>query len=454
MRKRLLIALPLVLFLTVGISAAANAAVAPANPGFEQDGAATGSPSGWQSTGKRAADFTEAGGHSGRFHLSHWSAQPFKAETTQRVSGLQHGWYTLRAWVRGSAGDNDSSIALEGCSRDEARVAVPVSSSWLQIVVSAHVDRRILRDRAPHQRLRRRVDELRRRRARSRRGAAVGARRRRLEPRRSPRTRAASTAPSTAGRATRSTSSSQRRASTSCGCASGSTRPTATTTRPSCSRWPAGRRRPGSAGPRRSPLLGLLGRSGQAVDAGGLGGQDVRPAPPDLHRLHPRHRGEPHRAGNAAGDGPDRQRDQPRAALGLLGDLDRLLVGGRRRGRDAHGLPHRELGRRRPAADGRLRRGQVGVALDEGDAPPGGGRQQRHLPLVVRQRHHPQRPLRRDRRLVLRLLARLAGPAPVQPERRRDPLRQGRRSSPRRRTRSRSATRTAGRTSSTSRTSS
>ena len=89
------------------------------------------------------------------------------------------------------------------------------------------------------------------------------------------------------------------------------------------------------------------------------------------------------------------------------------------------GPPHRELGQPGRAADRRLRGGQGRLAVDEGDAAPRRGRRQRHLPLVVRQHHHAQRAVRRDRRLVLRVLARHAGGPPVQPRRRHGPLPQG-----------------------------
>ena len=80
MRKRLLIALPLVLFVTVGISAAATGGTParPRIPASSRTAPPPARPSGWQSTGKRSADFTEAGGHSGGFHLSHWSAEPLQ----------------------------------------------------------------------------------------------------------------------------------------------------------------------------------------------------------------------------------------------------------------------------------------------------------------------------------------------------------------------------------------
>jgi arabinogalactan endo-1,4-beta-galactosidase len=142
MAKKLIVSLPILLVLAVGVSAGASQDVAaPANPGFEEGGVATGSPAGWLSSGDRVADFTEAGGHSGGFRLSHWSERPYEVETTQRLRVSGDGWYTLRAWVRSSAGENESSIGLEDCGDDDAHVQVPVSNDWLQVVVSARLER-------------------------------------------------------------------------------------------------------------------------------------------------------------------------------------------------------------------------------------------------------------------------------------------------------------------------
>ena len=56
------------------------------------------------------------------------------------MTGLEEGWWTLRAWVRKSAGDNESSIALRNCGGAQARTFVPVSTSeWLQIVISTQL---------------------------------------------------------------------------------------------------------------------------------------------------------------------------------------------------------------------------------------------------------------------------------------------------------------------------
>lgn len=119
--------------------AEAKARTSPENPGFEADGTAVPRPSGWKTRGDKPASFVEAGGHTGAFHLSHWSPTAFSVETRQRLTGLANGKYTLTAWIRRSTGDNRASIALEDCGVD-GRTYLPVSSGeWLRIVVNAEI---------------------------------------------------------------------------------------------------------------------------------------------------------------------------------------------------------------------------------------------------------------------------------------------------------------------------
>lgn len=123
-------------------AAGGTSALALVNPGFEADGAGVGSPHGWTGVGDEGASFTEGGGHSGRFRLSHWSRDAFAVERTQTITGLDRGWYTLRVWVRRSTGNNHSYVEF-GCDQATERVAVPIAwaSQWVQVGVSAFVHR-------------------------------------------------------------------------------------------------------------------------------------------------------------------------------------------------------------------------------------------------------------------------------------------------------------------------
>ena len=172
MRKRLLIALPIFLFLAAGVSAAADRHDSTlANPGFEDGDVATAAPSGWRSAGDRGADFTEAGGHSGGFHLTHWSAEAYKVETTQKLTGTCKTAGTRSA--PGCEAAREGTTARSGsrnAAPDDARVQVPVSTCRGSRSSSRRGRAQLLHDRAPLGRSRRRMGALRRRLARPRRG--------------------------------------------------------------------------------------------------------------------------------------------------------------------------------------------------------------------------------------------------------------------------------------------
>lgn len=140
-KKRLIapLTVPLALLLSLDNASAAGAPVL-LNASFDQDGSGVASATAWKSKGSVNADFSEFGGHTGDFRLSHWSADDYSVETTQKINGLRDGWYTLRGWVRRSPGQNNSYMEL-GCDRERERVYLPVAwpDQWLQVVVSAPV---------------------------------------------------------------------------------------------------------------------------------------------------------------------------------------------------------------------------------------------------------------------------------------------------------------------------
>jgi arabinogalactan endo-1,4-beta-galactosidase len=121
----------------------AQAASTLTNAGFESDGTGTATPTGWSTysaAGQNAASFTESGGHSGSYRLTHYSASAYKVETYQYLSGLTNGNYTLTAWVRSGGGQNSAYIALKSCGSSEQRTDLPVSASgWVRIVTSIAV---------------------------------------------------------------------------------------------------------------------------------------------------------------------------------------------------------------------------------------------------------------------------------------------------------------------------
>ena len=111
------------------------------NPGFEDDGVGTGDPTGWTSIGDVFADYTESGGYTGDYRLSHWSSNSYVVATTQTITGLSDGSYIMRVWYKSGGGQNEAYAALKDCGSSEARVPLPQTSTitWEQREVSIDV---------------------------------------------------------------------------------------------------------------------------------------------------------------------------------------------------------------------------------------------------------------------------------------------------------------------------
>lgn len=110
------------------------------NPGFE-DQERDGMPAGWNHTGDVEAILIEERGHSGDFRLTHQGSAAYQVESWQAISGLANEWYTLRAWVRSSGGQNAAYLALK-CGSEEKRVYVPPTTPgyrWIQLALSNRV---------------------------------------------------------------------------------------------------------------------------------------------------------------------------------------------------------------------------------------------------------------------------------------------------------------------------
>ncbi|HEU5356576.1 MAG TPA: glycosyl hydrolase 53 family protein [Actinocrinis sp.] len=145
-RRYLSLALPLAAALAatplVAVPASATTSTPTvANPGFEADGSGVASPSGWSSSGTTSADYTEAGGHSGSYRLSHWSSSAYAVDTYQTLTNLTNGYYTLGVYVRSNDSGGSNYISLSGCGSSTKTTYVPVDSdgNWLHIVDYVYV---------------------------------------------------------------------------------------------------------------------------------------------------------------------------------------------------------------------------------------------------------------------------------------------------------------------------
>ncbi len=110
------------------------------NPGFEENDT-NGIPIGWTSTGNESAILLEKNGHSSDSRLTHRASETYQVESSQVVSGLVNGWYTLSAWTRSSGRQVEVYLALK-CGSGEKRAYVPATTPgyrWIRLAVSDQV---------------------------------------------------------------------------------------------------------------------------------------------------------------------------------------------------------------------------------------------------------------------------------------------------------------------------
>ncbi len=145
-RRGLSLALPLAAALAatslVAIPASATTSTPTVNnAGFEADGAGVASPFGWSSSGTTSADYTESGGHSGSYRLTHWSSSAYTVDTYQTITNITNGYYTLGVYVRSNDAGGSNYISLSGCGSSTKTTYVPVDSdgNWLHIVDYVYV---------------------------------------------------------------------------------------------------------------------------------------------------------------------------------------------------------------------------------------------------------------------------------------------------------------------------
>ena len=110
------------------------------NPGFEYS-AATQNPLGWTTTSAADAnaDYTETGGHNSQFRLTHYKATAYQVTTSQALSSLPNGTYTLRAWVQSGGGQTTCQLYARpnGNAAAEQALTLPTTTTWTQITLPA-----------------------------------------------------------------------------------------------------------------------------------------------------------------------------------------------------------------------------------------------------------------------------------------------------------------------------
>ncbi|MGD0031192.1 glycosyl hydrolase 53 family protein [Paenibacillus illinoisensis] len=89
----------------------------------------------WDVAGDEDASFTEKPGYKSVFSLKHSSSQPYTTTTSQTISNLEEGYYTLTAWTQNSGGQKASYLFANGNGTSETRTPLPVTSEWTKVTV-------------------------------------------------------------------------------------------------------------------------------------------------------------------------------------------------------------------------------------------------------------------------------------------------------------------------------
>ena len=107
------------------------------NSGFETGTQST-SLYGWTTSAdlnNSDASRTVEGGYCGKYALEHRKGTAYKVTTSQKLTGLPDGYYSLWAWVRNSGGQNFCFLAMQVGGDVGRMTSLPVADKWTQVVV-------------------------------------------------------------------------------------------------------------------------------------------------------------------------------------------------------------------------------------------------------------------------------------------------------------------------------
>lgn len=89
----------------------------------------------WDEVGNTDASSTDGPGYKSTSSLKHSGSQAYSVTTSQTISDLEEGYYTLTAWTQNSGGQKASYLFANGNGTSESRTALPVSADWTKVTV-------------------------------------------------------------------------------------------------------------------------------------------------------------------------------------------------------------------------------------------------------------------------------------------------------------------------------
>jgi hypothetical protein len=112
------------------------------NGGFETNASNYGQTlTGWTTDGYGShadADYTETtgGAYEGTYHGTHYKGTPYEVYTSQTLTGLTNGSYTLTARVKSSGGQTYSLMDVKNYGGSIRQASIPAQSSWTLVTIA------------------------------------------------------------------------------------------------------------------------------------------------------------------------------------------------------------------------------------------------------------------------------------------------------------------------------
>lgn len=108
------------------------------NADFENGGVQNTTITGWSdwSNGNYGSIYTETGGYSRTYRLTHSKSTAYQASTFQSFSGIDNGTYMLTAWVQSGGGQITCEMYAKNFGASELDAALPITSGWTQITIN------------------------------------------------------------------------------------------------------------------------------------------------------------------------------------------------------------------------------------------------------------------------------------------------------------------------------
>lgn len=105
------------------------------NRSFENDGISSDTITSWDEEGDSNASFIEELGYKSDFSLKHENDSAYEVSTSQTLTGIENGYYTISAWVKNSGGQNKSYLFSMNNGTSKAMTSLPVTSNWKKVVI-------------------------------------------------------------------------------------------------------------------------------------------------------------------------------------------------------------------------------------------------------------------------------------------------------------------------------